>query len=164
MEKGKNELTCKVTIRDLKNEEPIPYELLLQADPSQKRIESYIKNSRCRIAQLFDDTIGICVLLTKNDSQNDSAEIMNISIVEKFQGQGYGKALVLDAVEIARFNKIQTLHVGTGNSSIAQLGFYQRCGFRITGIDFDFFTKNYPEEIIENGIVCRDLIQMTMTL
>ena len=164
MENEKNEPACTITIRDLKNEEPIPYELLLQADPSHKRIDSYIKNSRCRIAQISEETIGICVLVTRKDSKIDIAEIMNISIAEKFQGQGHGKALVLDAIEIARSNKIHTLHVGTGNSSIAQMGFYQRCGFRITGIDFDFFTKNYAEEIIENGIICRDLIQLTMTL
>jgi ribosomal protein S18 acetylase RimI-like enzyme len=194
MKNGEKRLDCTITIRDLKKEEPIPYELLLQADPSRERIDSYIKLARCRVAQTAEETIGVCVVLAKTlddeetskskeseegedtadieESDNlhgtnvtyETAEIMNIAIAEKFQGQGYGKALVLDAIEIIRTSKIKTLQVGTGNSSIAQLGFYQKCGFRITGIDFDFFTRNYPEEIIENGIVCRDLIKMSMTI
>jgi ribosomal protein S18 acetylase RimI-like enzyme len=203
MKNGEKRLDCTITIKDLKKEEPIPYELLLQADPSRERIDSYIKLARCRVAQTAEETIGVCVVLAKTfddeetskskeseegeegeeseegedtadieESDNlhgtnvtyETAEIMNIAIAEKFQGQGYGKALVLDAIEIIRTSKIKTLQVGTGNSSIAQLGFYQKCGFRITGIDFDFFTRNYPEEIIENGIVCRDLIKMSMTI
>ncbi|WP_157405954.1 hypothetical protein [Bacillus manliponensis] len=35
-------------------------------------------------------------------------------------------------------------------------------GFRINCIDFDYFSKHYEEEIIENDIVCRDIIRLTM--
>lgn len=31
-------------------------------------------------------------------------------------------------------------------------------------IDFDYFSKHYEEEIIENGIVCRDTIRLAMEL
>ena len=31
-------------------------------------------------------------------------------------------------------------------------------------IDFDYFSKHYEEEIIENGIVCRDMIRLAMEL
>ena len=44
------------------------------------------------------------------------------------------------------------------NSSI------QKCGFRITGIDIDFFIRCYQEEIFENGIQCRDMIRLTQYL
>jgi ribosomal protein S18 acetylase RimI-like enzyme len=155
------------TIRDLNEQEPVPDELLLQADPSRERIDSYVKKGRCRVACILEEVIGIYVLVTRsfNDEKSeDTAEIVNISVAKKFQGQGFGKALIFDAIKIARSSNIRKLLVGTGNSSITQLGFYQNCGFRITGIDFDFFPKHYPEKIIENGIVCRDLIQMTMEI
>ena len=37
------------------------------------------------------------------------------------------------------------------------MAFYQRYGFRVTSIDHDFFVKNYPEPIFENGIQLFDM-------
>ncbi|WCN36270.1 hypothetical protein [Aneurinibacillus uraniidurans] len=37
----------------------------------------------------------------------------------------------------------ETVEIGTGNSSIGQLALYQKCGFRIIGVDRDFFIKHY---------------------
>lgn len=54
----------------------------------------------------------------------------------------------------------ETVEIGTGNSSIDQLAFYQKCGFRIAAIDPDFFIRHYPEPIFENGIQCRDMIRL----
>ena len=56
------------------------------------------------------------------------------------------------------------IEIGTGNSSLGQLALYQKCGFRITGIDIDFFIRCYQEEIFENGIQCRDMIRLTQYL
>jgi hypothetical protein len=41
---------------------------------------------------------------------------------------------------------------------------YQKCGFRIVGVDFDFFRRTHPEPIYENGIECRDMIRMRIDL
>jgi ribosomal protein S18 acetylase RimI-like enzyme len=142
-------------------------DLLLQADPSKERIESYFKAGRCRIAHFEEQLVGTYVLILGiNETEHEglTAEIVNISIAAKWQGRGFGKELVIDAIELARASKASIINVGTGNSSINQLGFYQKCGFRIIGIDFDFFTRNYSEPIIENGIACRDLILLTMKL
>ncbi|EAD3103456.1 N-acetyltransferase, partial [Listeria monocytogenes] len=49
--------------------------------------------------------------------------------------------------------------VKTGNSSIDQLAFYQKNGFRMQHIIPNYFTENYPNQTItENGIVCLDQI------
>ncbi len=91
-------------------------------------------------------------------------EIMNIAVVEHLQGTGIGKKLLRHAVETAKGYGMSKLEVGTGNSSVSQLALYQKCGFRIFSIDFDYFSKHYEEEIIENGIVCRDMIRLAMEL
>jgi len=39
---------------------------------------------------------------------------------------------------------------------------YQKCGFRIVGVELDYFRKNHEEKIFENGIECRDMIRMRM--
>lgn len=56
------------------------------------------------------------------------------------------------------------MEIGTGNSSIAPLILCQKCGFRITGIDRDFFIRHYSEEIFENGIQCKDMIRLSKDL
>lgn len=139
----------------------LPWDLLLSADPSRKMIESYIDNSDIYIASIEEKVVGEYVL-TKIDQ--NTIELKNIAVDEKYQGKGIGKQLVLDAIKKAKEVGFKTIEVGTGNSSFSQLALYQKCGFRITGVDKDFFTKNYTEKIIENGIVCRDMIKLSQEL
>jgi hypothetical protein len=70
----------------------------------------------------------------------------------------------MDAVHRAKRNGYKTIEVGTGNSSIGQLALYQKCGFRITGIDRDFFIRHYEEDIFENDIQCRDMVRLSQDL
>jgi hypothetical protein len=52
--------------------------------------------------------------------------------------------------------------LGTGNSGIGQLAFYQKAGFRLWRIERDFFSaeRGYPDGIEENGIPLRDVVWM----
>nr|WP_084135835.1 N-acetyltransferase [Jeotgalicoccus psychrophilus] len=70
----------------------------------------------------------------------------------------------MDAIQRAKELEYQTIEGGTRNSSIGQLALYQKCGFKITGVDKSFFIRNYEEEILENGIQCRDIIRLTQKL
>lgn len=150
-----------MVIRELLIGEEPPYELLLMADPSIEMINKYLGKGECFVAEKGGQIIGVYVLLPID---SDKVELINIAVSENYQGRGIGKQLVLDAINTARKKGFKTIEVGTGNSSIGQLALYQKCGFRITGIDFDFFTKNYPEEIYENGIQCRDMIRLSQEL
>lgn len=150
-----------ITIKKLENKEEIPWNLLLLADPSRELIEKYLPNSNIYLARIDNQIIGVYVLtpLTYNIS-----ELKNIAVDERYQGQGIGKQLVLDAIQKAREQGATRLEVGTGNSSLSQLALYQKCGFRIVGIKKDFFTKNYKEKIVENGIQCIDMIRLAIDL
>jgi ribosomal protein S18 acetylase RimI-like enzyme len=136
-------------------------ELLLLADPSEQIVKSYIKRSHCLAANDGKRTVGIIALLP---TRPETLEIVNVAVLESEQGKGYGKQLIQCAIEFAKDNGYKTLEIGTGNSSLNQLGLYQKCGFRITGIDKDFFIRHYPEEIYENGIQCRDMIRLTQDI
>lgn len=59
---------------------------------------------------------------------------------------------------------MDTLVVGTGNSSFDQLALYQKCGFRMKGIIEDYFIEHYEEPIFENGIQCRDMIRLSLKI
>ncbi|WP_341459914.1 GNAT family N-acetyltransferase [Clostridium baratii] len=91
-------------------------------------------------------------------------EIVNISVLENFKGNGIGKKLLMHAINLAKNENAHVLEIGTGNSSINQLAFYQKCGFRITNVYRDFFKVHYDEPIIENVIKCLDMIRLSLIL
>lgn len=148
-------------IRKLQPDEAPPMDLLLLADPSRKIIEAYLTRAECFVMENQNQLIGAYVLLP---TRPETIELVNIAVQEYFQNKGIGKQLIRHALERAKEQGFQTIEVGTGNSSMSQLAFYQKCGFRITGVDKDFFIEHYEEELMENGIPCRDMIRLSKSL
>ncbi|HEY4600678.1 MAG TPA: GNAT family N-acetyltransferase [Cerasibacillus sp.] len=148
-------------IRRLSIDEEPPMDLLLLADPSRNIVVEYLKSGECFIAESDNQLVGVYVLLP---TRPQTVEIVNIAVVEEHHGKGIGKFLVKNAIKTAKKNGYKTIEIGTGNSSIGQLALYQKCGFRITGVDIDFFVRHYQEEIFENGIQCRDMIRLSQDL
>jgi ribosomal protein S18 acetylase RimI-like enzyme len=145
-------------LESLKN---APMDLLLLADPSEEIIQEYIQNGKCFIGKYANETVGVIVLLK---TRPKTIEIMNIAVKEEFQNKGIGKQLIKYAIEKTKKEGINTIEIGTGNPGVQQMLLYQKCGFRIVGIDFDFFRRNYKEKIYENGIECRDIIRLRLDL
>lgn len=148
-------------IRKLYTNEEAPLQLLLLADPSEKIVRDYLKRGECYVAESSEQMIGVYVLLP---TRPETVELANVAVMEQQQGKGIGKKLVVHAIGNAKSKGYKTIEIGTGNSSIGQLAFYQKCGFRINGIDRDFFVTHYAEEIFENGIQCRDMIRLSQIL
>lgn len=141
--------------------EDAPLELLLLADPSEESIRKHLKKGSCFVAHDGGGLLGAYVLVSK---KTGDIEIVNIAVVEGMQNKGLGKLLVADAKKRAKKSGAKRLIVGTGNSSISQLAFYQKCGFRIAGVRKDHFVKNYKKPIFENGIRCRDMVVLELSL
>ncbi|MEI2357918.1 GNAT family N-acetyltransferase [Mesobacillus zeae] len=148
-------------IRQLDNHKQAPLDLLLLADPSQQLVEEYIKRGKCFAAYSGENVVGVYVLLP---TRPDTIELVNVAVAVDHQGKGIGKQLVNHAVRQAQLLGFKTIEVGTGNSSVAQLALYQKCGFRITGVDKDFFIRHYTEEIFENGMQVVDMIRLSQDL
>lgn len=140
---------------------PLPYDLLLLADPSKDNVDNYIFQSQIYMAALAGETIG-CYALFQLDY--DTFEIKNIAVAPAWQSKGIGTKLLCDAMEKVKSQGSKKLVIGTGNSSVGQLRLYQKVGFRITEVRKDFFTRNYSEPILENGVPCVDMIVLTMEL
>jgi ribosomal protein S18 acetylase RimI-like enzyme len=139
----------------------IPKDLLLLADPSEEMIAEYIHSGAVFVARLNAKIMGALVVLK---TRPKTMEIMNISVYEEYQNKGIGRQLIYRAIDYAKENKMKTLEIGTGNPGLVQMILYQKCGFRIIGVEFDYFRKYYKEKMIENGIECRDMIRMKMEL
>lgn len=148
-------------IRKRKTVEDLPMELLLLADPSEEIVKEYVTRGECFVAELEQKMVGVYVLLP---TRPETIELVNVAVAEEMHGRGIGKQLVMDAVKVARSKGYKTIEVGTGNSGIGQLALYQKCGFRMVGVDMDFFIRHYSEEIYENGIQCRDMIRLAQDL
>ncbi|MGJ7913347.1 GNAT family N-acetyltransferase [Neobacillus sp. LXY-1] len=148
-------------IRRLHDNEKPPFELLLLADPSYRLVKEYLRRGFCFVGLLNAHIIGVYVLLP---TRPDTVELVNVAVDEKHQGKGFGKQLVKHAIQAAIELGFKTIEVGTGNSSVGQLALYQKCGFRITGVDRDFFVRHYDEEIFENNIQVIDMIRLSKDL
>lgn len=148
-----------ITIKQLQKGDEFPWKLLLLADPSKDAINEYLPKSEMHLAYKNNELVGEYVI---TEIASKVYELKNVAVNKKFQGQGIGKQLVLDAIAKVKEKGATRIEVGTGNSSLSQLALYQKCGFRITGIEKDFFTKNYQEKIIENGIPCIDMVRLAI--
>ncbi|UQZ94317.1 GNAT family N-acetyltransferase [Bacillus safensis] len=150
-----------IQIRPLSGDQSVPMDLLLLADPSKEKVLTYVQSGFCYAAYHEQDVIGVYVLLSLSQQ---TVEIINVAVKESWQGKGIGKQLIRHAIAEAKVAGFHTVEIGTGNSSIQQLALYQKCGFRMTSIDHDFFLKHYDEPIFENGILCMDMVRLSLTL
>ncbi len=85
------------------------------------------------------------------------SEIVYIATREALRGRGYGKAMIAAILDEARRRGVRSVVVGTGNSGLSQIAFYQKCGFRMDSVRKDFFDYITPP-IYENGIPLRDML------
>ncbi|MFS4472042.1 GNAT family N-acetyltransferase [Chryseobacterium sp. T20] len=142
----------------LHSDEEIPYHLLLLADETQEAINQYIFNSD--IYLLHDGTENIAVMALYRKS-NTELEIKNIAVIENYRSKGIGSTLMDKAKEIAKENHYKTLTVGTSDTGVQQIRFYEKNGFIKSGILKDFFIENYPAPIYENGLQMRDMVLLS---
>lgn len=148
-----------ITIRSLNRLTKQHYDLLLEADPYKKLVNTYVKRSFCFEATVNDSLLGVLVILPTHP---ETLEIVNISVISSQRNKGIGKQLIAFAKNYAQNNLYKCLEIGTGTSSFGQLYLYQKCGFRIVGVDQDFFTLHYDKKIIENNIILKDMLRLRM--
>jgi len=95
--------------------------------------------------------------------EGDESEIVELGISAARQGEGLGRRLVEWLVEEARRRGKRAMVVGTANSSLGNLAFYQKCGFRMHEVRRDYFWY-YEEPVYENGIRKQDLLMFRRSL
>lgn len=157
---GGKTVNMELKIYKEENNNNAPMDLLLIADPAIEAINEYLFRGELFICKM-DKIVGAYIIL---NTRPKTYELMNIVVDETYQGKGIAKKMISDAISRVKKMGGKTFEVGTGNSSIDQLAFYQKSGFRITGIDKDYFIDNYDEKIYENGIQCIDMIRLSMKI
>lgn len=150
-----------IAIRKLHTNTDAPMDLLLLADPAEELVKSYLEKGTCYTAEREGETVGVALIM---ETKPYTMEVMNLAVKEEFQNRGIGKQLLLYVIEEIKKGDTKTIEIGTGNPGVVQMLLYQKCGFRIVDIDFDFFRRTHPEPIYENGIECRDMIRMRIVI
>ncbi|WHY78408.1 GNAT family N-acetyltransferase [Neobacillus sp. WH10] len=136
------------------------FDYLLIADESEEIVRAYINDGEM-FSICCEGKIAGVVLFTFHS--NGIVELKNIALTEDYRGKGLGKIVVNEAFDLYKIKGLNKMIVGTANSSIDNLAFYQKLGFRMVEIKKDFF-KNYPTPIYENGIRAMDMVMFEKEL
>ena len=133
--------------------------LLLEADPSVEAVNQYISRAQIFVCTDQHKSVGIAAVVVTDES----AELKNISVARAYQGRGLAKKMIYAVKAWCALQGATSIIVGTGNSSLSQLALYQKCGFRLSHIEIDYFAL-YPDPIFENGIRCLDRVVLKADL
>lgn len=140
-------------IVEIKNGKKQFLQLLLIGDESETMIDRYLQQGNLYVGILNGVPITVCVVLTIDDT---TVEIKNLAVSPCFQRRGFGR-LMLEYVEKVNPNK--SIILGTGETP-STLRFYEKCGYRYSHRVPNFFTNNYSNPIIEEGVLLRDMIYL----
>ncbi len=129
-------------------------DLLLLADESGSMIDRYLE--RGELFVLNDNGVkAVCVVTDEGD---EVCELKNIAVTPESQRQGYGKRLIKHLLSYYS-GKYNRMIVGTGDVP-SSVGFYKSCGFEYSHRIENFFTDNYDHQMIEDGVLLKDMIYL----
>jgi GNAT superfamily N-acetyltransferase len=116
------------------------------AEDSRAALDAYLHAGRVLVAREGDELVGHLQL---TELAGGELEIKNMAVVESQRGRGVGRALIAEALRIARAESRASVSVATAAADVGNLRFYQRCGFRMRSVERDAFT---PETGYEPGL------------
>jgi RimJ/RimL family protein N-acetyltransferase len=130
------------------------------ADDSPAAVGRTIELGRVLVARLGDEQVAGHLQLVAA-CRGGAFEITSLAVAEPHRRRGVGRALVERALAVCRTEKASVVSVSTATADIANVRFYQRCGFRPTAIVADAFTpsRGYPAGLTADGIPVRDAIR-----
>lgn len=127
--------------------------LLLIGDESETMINRYIGQGNLYAGFLEGEPIAVVMTVCIDST---TVEVKNLAVADGFRRQGYGRRMLR---HIENRHPGKTIVLGTGETP-STLRFYKSCGFTYSHSISDFFTGNYPDPIIEEGVRLRDMIYL----
>lgn len=138
----------------------LPMALLLEADPAERRIATYLPGAWGFAAREGDRVVGACVAGLVGER---TAEIFNIAVAPGHQQRGIGSGLLRVVLANLAKKGVRRVELGTGSFG-HQLAYYQRHGFRVDAVVKDHFLTHYPEPLVEHGIRHKDMLRLSLEL
>ena len=127
-------------------------DLLLLADEQEDMIDKYLPHGD--LFALYDgDLKSVCVVVPID---RETCELKNIATYEKYQGNGYGRALLHFIFDFYQ-GDYKTMLVGTGETK-GILSFYESLGFTTSHRIKNFFTDHYNHPMFDGDNQLVDMI------
>jgi ribosomal protein S18 acetylase RimI-like enzyme len=133
--------------------------LLLEADESEPVVRSYLNEGELFTIDEGEEHRGVVLVI----GEGDDLEFKNIAVEQMSRGRGLGVAAITLVIDEARSRGFRRVIVGTADSSVGTIGFYERRGFRIYGVRRGFFDA-YPKTIVEDGIAAHDMVMLEIAV
>ena len=136
----------------------LPY--LLLADEDEEVVHNYMNDGELYAIHCGEHLAGVALLIEQSET---TMELKNMAVVPECQGRGVGKLALQMISESSQAKGYAQVVASTANSSIDNIAFYQKAGFRMEKIQKDFFSS-YSVPIYENGIRAVDMIIFSKAL
>ena len=145
-----------IAIRQARDDElEVLIPILMLAEGSERALRWGLANLVDAVYRMDDSEhlVGAATMKWRDDP----CEIMELAILPEFQRQGLGKQFVAWLIQQARASGKRQMLVGTANSSIKNIAFYQKCGFRMDHVRQDYFWY-LPSPSYDSGIQIQDML------
>jgi len=142
-------------------ETPQLWALYLEADPEAAVVRRYLPE--CRVYAAVQDG-RVCAQACILPLSKDTCELKNLAVAAEERGRGLGMRLCEFLFHACRENGFKKMVAGTADISHSPVPFYERLGFKCTGVIKDFFIKNYSAPIYDGGEQCRDMVLLEKEL
>jgi len=133
-------------------------DLLLLGDEQESMIDRYLNNGD--LFAVYDNDLKAGCVVTHVD--DETCELKNIAVYEKYQRKGYGKYLI-NYISDYYQSKYAAMILGTGEVP-SILSFYKSLGFEYSHRIKNCFTDNYDHIMVEEGVTLADMIYLKKSL
>ena len=134
---------------------------LSDADESDERIRGVVSNPANTSYALLQRDEPVGAMTVRWDAVE--SELIYLAIDPSRRRSGFGKLALAWLIEEARRRQVSSVIVGTGNSGLDQIAFYQKAGFRIDSVRRDYFDY-FSKPVYEHGVQLRDMLVLRLEL
>lgn len=146
-----------IVIRRIESQKRTLMPLLLIGDESEEMIGRYLDRSELYCGFVDGEPVSVCAVTVEGPML---LEVKNLAVRADMRKRGIGRMMLAYVESLYPGYKVI---LGTGETP-STLRFYNSCGYKYSHRIPDFFTKNYPSPIIEEGVVLRDMLYLEKQL
>ena len=132
------------------------------SSPVRSLAQAYVYRRCCTPFGVYAGETMVGYVMVIYDSDENTYNLWHLMIDRRFQGRGYGRAM-LDFVCAQYRGRCPAVFAGTGDSPLT-VPFYEKCGFVLSHRIPNFFTDNYDHPIIEAGVRLTDMVYLKKEL
>ena len=138
----------------------VPIALLLEDDPLQERVLSYLPECLCFVAVKDKSVVGACAV---KPLAHQLGELFNIAVQPNQQTKGIGTQSLTFTLAQRKAGGFHRVELGTGAFGY-QLRYYQRLGFRVDSVVKNHFLEHYSEAIYGDSVQHKDMSRLYLKL